>query len=258
MNRIKVFPVRHHSPASSLLVHEFIQRAKPRLILVEGPSDANHLINILTDSETEPPVTMLAYYVPQGGSEEPQYIMYPFASYSPEYVALREVKALKIKAEFIDIPSSVAIQFYKRYERMISYEGLFDEMALRFGYRSYEEFWEASFESSGMDLEGFIKSMLEFAGLLRWKNEQNPDKEFQKDQLREQFMLEKINTFISEGLNPEEILVACGAFHAEAFADSVRAHGGAPLPLEVKYDHPGAFLLLMERPSSLCLQTKAP
>jgi hypothetical protein len=63
MKGISVFPVRHHSPASSLLICEFIKNINPKLILIEGPSDANHLLDILTDAETEPPVAILAYYL---------------------------------------------------------------------------------------------------------------------------------------------------------------------------------------------------
>jgi hypothetical protein len=254
---INVFPVRHHSPASSLLVSDFMKNIKPRLILIEGPSDANHLIEILTDAETEPPVAILAYYLPAGESAEPQHILYPFANYSPEYVALKQAKALNIKAQFVDIPSSIAIQFYEKYEQMIGYEELFNDIVAYSGYRSFEEFWEASFENGGMTVAGFITSMLDYARLLRLKNEhpstsafspelvegsgQAPSTllrmtaEFQKDQLRERFMGEEINKFVSEGYKPEEILLVCGAFHAAAFTEgNVGVHPEMSLPQEIK------------------------
>ena len=63
MKGIHVFPVRHHSPASSLLIGEFISQIQPKLILIEGLSGANHLLDILTDAETEPPVAILAYHL---------------------------------------------------------------------------------------------------------------------------------------------------------------------------------------------------
>jgi len=241
MKSIKIFPVRHHSPASSLLVCEFIKSVRPRLILIEGPADANHLIEILADTETEPPVAILAYFLPTGETTEPRYIMYPFASYSPEYVALKQAKALNIKASFVDIPASVAIQYYEKYEQMIGYEELFNDIVARSGYRSFEEFWEASFENGGLNVAGFITSMLEYARLLRMQNEQNPTAEFQKDQLRERFMAAEIKKFVSEGYNPEDILLVCGAFHAAAFADgdvpvNVGAHRDAPLPTAIKTD----------------------
>ncbi len=110
MKGISVFPVRHHSPASSLLICEFIKNINPKLILIEGPSDANHLLDILTDAETDPPVAILAYHLPSQETTEPQYLMYPFASYSPEYVALKQAKIRRIKAQFIDIPRTYALR----------------------------------------------------------------------------------------------------------------------------------------------------
>ncbi len=236
MNKIHIFPVRHHSPASSLLISEFISSIKPKLILIEGPSDANQFIGILTDAETDPPVAILAYYFPEGELEEPRYIMYPFASYSPEYVALKQAQALKIKAQFVDIPSSISIQFYDRYEQMIGYEEFFNELVSRSGYRSFEEFWEASFESGQMDVEGFSQSMLEFARTLRVKNEEHPTENYKKDVLREHFMAEEIKKCVAEGYKPEEILLVCGAFHAAAFAAETVApsYATAELPPEIK------------------------
>jgi hypothetical protein len=61
MNSPWLFPIRHHSPISSLLLAEFIRERRPRLILVEGPVDANTLLEFLTAAETEPPVALLVH-----------------------------------------------------------------------------------------------------------------------------------------------------------------------------------------------------
>lgn len=215
-----VFPVRHHSPAASLLFHEFIQHVKPKLILIEGPSDANHLIDILTDAETEPPVAILAYtFAKEQEVNPPHYLLYPFASYSPEYVALMAAKRFGIEARFVDIPSTTAIQWYEAYEQMVGYGELFNTLASRSGYRSFEEFWEASFENGGMDVDTFMHSMLDYARLLRSQTQETPSEEFRKDLFREQTMAQHVAKAIEQGYQPEEIVLVCGAFHAAALTE---------------------------------------
>lgn len=237
---IHIFPVRHHSPAASLLLHTLIRQVQPKLILIEGPSDANHLINILTDAETEPPVAILAYaFTENQDAATPRYLLYPFASYSPEYVSLTLAKRLNIEARFVDIPSTTALQWYEGYEQMVSYGNLFETLASRSGHRSFEEFWEASFENGGMDTDSFIAAILDYARLLRSKAEETPSQEFQKDLFREQVMAQHIATAIDEGFEPQDILFVCGAFHAAAFTDNNKgvrypvpnnkAHSSVPL-----------------------------
>lgn len=236
MQNIHIFPIRHHSPASSLLVSEFIRYIQPKLVLIEGPSDADHLIEILTDAETAPPVAILAYYFADGETEEPRYILYPFASYSPEYVALQQAKTLGIPARFIDIPSTVAVQYYKGYEHVIGYDDFFADIVKHSGHRSFEEFWEASFENGGMEVEEFIHAMLDYAGLLRAKSERHPPEHLQKDLFREHVMTTAIQQAIADGCKPEDILVVCGAFHAASLlrynAGTQRDAPGAGVPLQ--------------------------
>ena len=50
------FPIRHHSPACAWHLERIIARYRPDCILVEGPENANALIDVLTDPETYAPV----------------------------------------------------------------------------------------------------------------------------------------------------------------------------------------------------------
>src|SRR5437773_11245902 len=58
---VRVFPVRHHSPSASRCLAALLKTNPPKAILVEGPSDAESLIPVLVDEETEPPIAILAY-----------------------------------------------------------------------------------------------------------------------------------------------------------------------------------------------------
>ena len=39
-----VFGVRHFSPAGAYYVREYLDKVKPKIVLIEGPSDFNDLI----------------------------------------------------------------------------------------------------------------------------------------------------------------------------------------------------------------------
>jgi len=80
-----LFPVRHHSPRTSWVLRHVLDTVRPEVVLVEGPVDATGLVPAITDRETEPPVAVLAFRT----DGTPGSSLWPFASYSPEYVALK-------------------------------------------------------------------------------------------------------------------------------------------------------------------------
>ena len=80
-----LFGVRHLSPAGAWHLLRLLEEVRPRLVLVEGPSDLTGLMADLVRPETVPPVAILAYT-----QETPvRSILYPLAEYSPEYAAIR-------------------------------------------------------------------------------------------------------------------------------------------------------------------------
>ena len=67
MNRPTFFGVRHLSPAAAHHLRQALDEAKPRLVLVEGPSDLNgqmewlcHTENRLLYTSTSPPDGILS------------------------------------------------------------------------------------------------------------------------------------------------------------------------------------------------------
>ena len=78
-----VFGIRHLSPAGAYYVRHFLDQARPRLVLIEGPSDFTELVEDLGADQVKPPVAVMAYT-----QELPiRTILYPFAWYSGEYSA---------------------------------------------------------------------------------------------------------------------------------------------------------------------------
>jgi len=105
LERVHLFPVRHHSPRAASCLRAWLEIIQPELILIEGPCDADSLIPVLTDPESQPPIAILAYST----DGQPQSCLWPFVRYSPEYEALRWAREKGVQARFIDWPSGIAL-----------------------------------------------------------------------------------------------------------------------------------------------------
>jgi hypothetical protein len=102
---VHVFGVRHLSPGGAWHLLRFLDEVKPTAVLVEGPSDASSEIRHIVRSETAPPIAILAYT-----DQVPVHtVLWPFASYSPEYAALKWADRNGAESAFIDLPSSVTL-----------------------------------------------------------------------------------------------------------------------------------------------------
>ena len=105
---IKFFPVRHHSPACTFHLKKIIEEFKPETILIEGPSDANFLMEYMIDENTTAPFCIYSSYIDK--SKEKCRSYYPFLDYSPEFVAIKKSHELKINCSFIDMPFGSIIE----------------------------------------------------------------------------------------------------------------------------------------------------
>ena len=95
------YGVRHLSPACAFYVREFLDRTKPKAVLIEGPSDLNDLIDGLCNHKVRLPAAILAYT-----TEAPvRTVMYPMAEFSPEYQAMVWAKRNSVPVGFCDLPS---------------------------------------------------------------------------------------------------------------------------------------------------------
>ena len=94
--------VRHHGPGSARAVRAALEEARPRVVLIEGPPEADALIPLAADEEMRPPVALLAHAVDEPGRSS----FWPLAEFSPEWVALRWALAHEVPARFIDLPAT--------------------------------------------------------------------------------------------------------------------------------------------------------
>ena len=108
-----VFGIRHLSPAGAFHLLAFLDEVKPTAVLVEGPSDASRFIAELTSHGIVPPIAILAYT-----DQLPvRTLLYPYASFSPEYQAFQWASRNGALAEFIDLPSEHALALYEQRKR---------------------------------------------------------------------------------------------------------------------------------------------
>ncbi len=82
---LSVFGVRHHGPGSARARARPRQARSPTIILIEGPPDAADVIQFAAHQEMSPPVALLVYENDAPSSA----VYYPFATFSPEWQALR-------------------------------------------------------------------------------------------------------------------------------------------------------------------------
>ena len=224
---IKFFPVRHHSPACAFHLKKIIDEFKPETILIEGPSDANFLMEYMIDENTIAPFCIYSSYIDK--SKEKCRSYYPFLDYSPEFVAIKKSNELKINCSFIDMPfgyiiensennkNKKTISIYDKDNNKFNVNDYTSRLTKKAGLRSFAELWERDFEINGIlkNSEDFTKSVFALGYYMRLI--ENEDIETKN---REYFMAKNIKECIDKKIN--KILVITGSFHVNGIIDKLK------------------------------------
>lgn len=237
---VNFFGIRHLSPAGAYYLRGFLDEKRPKVVLIEAPSDFSDISADITRPETEPPFAILAYtdHAPV------RTILYPFAEYSPEYQAILWCKENGVEFRFMDLPSETFLALYE--ERIAEEEKKFAEMNDDEIYdegededeaeasdnsdareepesvygkierysaeHSHETFWERTLEHCA-DIKAYNEGANLFGQNIREFSEDRDDKE--EILLREKYMRSCIRKAVAEGIAPENIVVVTGAYHVE-------------------------------------------
>ncbi|MGM1021897.1 MAG: DUF5682 family protein [Bacillota bacterium] len=227
---VHIFGVRHLSPGGAKHLLDELNHIRPTAVLIEGPSDATEEIRHLAEQATRPPVALLAFT-----SDLPvRTALWPFASYSPEYQAMKWANAHHAMCAFIDLPSSVMIgledlrrQTLKDADTPVQAEhitssSIYDRIAALSGEDDYDMYWERNYEHN-LNQGAYREAILAFSSHVRALTEEvervSAVHEFAYNAIRESYMRRKIKEAITAGHEPERIVVICGAYHAAALAD---------------------------------------
>lgn len=226
---VTIFPVRHHSPRTSAAVRAFLDATQPVVVMVEVPRDAAAIVPHLFDADTEPPVAILGYRT----DGAPASGVWPYATYSPEYVALKWAHEHGVRIECIDVTSGQRLAYDERREALArlgdpdpaaavpaavaavteddSAPDLSDETFARgHGFRSFEELWEAWFEAPAFVASDFRAALLAWCDAARAR----PSREI--DRARDARMARHIGDELARGTPADKIAVVIGGAHAAA------------------------------------------
>lgn len=228
---IHILGIRHHGPGSAKNVRDYLEAVKPDIVLVEGPPEADHLLQWVNHAELKPPVAILVYQPddPQRSS------FYPFAEYSPEWQAIAYARRNNIHVRFMDLPVShqIALEKTRQEEPPASADPSVNNYSVRnneageaiafrkdpisylaeaAGFDDGEKWWEHMFEHRQSN-EQVFDAVTEAMQALR---ETMPGKEDRREQMREAWMRKTIRQAEKEMFR--NIAVICGAWHAPALA----------------------------------------
>jgi hypothetical protein len=231
-----IFGVRHLSPAAAWHLRQLLDEVRPKLVLIEGSDDADDLIPHIVSPKSKLPIAILSYT-----TDTPvRTIVYPLATYSPEYQALVWCQEHKVKARFMDLPSSVFLGLCERdddkqappekededekaddedneaepAERQHSHESVYERIVRMAGEPDYETYWERHFEQTRRE-SSYLETARAYGAELR-AMEDFSTRHAAENLVREAYMRRKIQGAITEGYKPDQIVVVTGAFHASA------------------------------------------
>ncbi len=235
------FPVRHHSPAAARHIRRVILDRKPKVVFVEGPSEANDLVPFVTDAKTKPPVALYSSYrdddnllglagIASAAADIPARFAswYPLMEYSPEYIAMQSAARIGADLVFIDLPHFGLLQPPQESgepssdpspqledDRLLVESDFYQTLAATAGFKTWSETWDSLFEFGDYndEAERFRYELATFCAAAR---QTASSQRIASDGTleRERFMRQTIRTTLAErGIAADQAMVVCGGFH---------------------------------------------
>ena len=249
-------PIRHHSPACAWHIRQLIRSHKPWAVLIEGPHSFNALIPLLLERKTKPPIAIYSQCreALADGEWHSHAAYYPFAEYSPEWVALREGAEHGAQLAFIDLdyPAKVLLadaepseQDSQQAEHYLRHSQYLQALAQRCHCRDVEELWEQLFESRyrALSSEQFFAEVAVYCALGREGVSAESDQR-QGNSGREQMMAAQIQHWLArraEAGVSAPLLVVTGGYHTAVLPQLVAAHVSAPELDVSRYQNTGHY-----------------
>lgn len=236
------FGIRHHGPGCAHSLVRAFDALRPDCVLIEGPPEADGLLQSVLAEGMRPPVALLSYC-----PDEPRLAVYhPYAEFSPEWQALRWAVAAGVPVRFIDLPVAhgLALEQAARQaaeeapEAAEEAEGEAADtspdphdplawFARAAGYADGEAWWNHMVEERG-DGEELFAAITEAMTTLRAELGERADgPRAREEALREAHMRQCVRAAGKEGF--ERIAVVCGAWHLGGLRADVTAKSDAAL-----------------------------
>lgn len=223
---VTLLGIRHHGPGSARAVGAALEQLRPDAVLIEGPAEADPIIALAADPQMVPPVALLAHAV----DDPARAGFWPFASFSPEWVAIRYGLAHELPVRFIDLPAAYGFALAAEREAEGEGEGESDQervvldpiavLAEAAGQDDAERWWEDVVEhrSPGADALAPFAAVAEAMTALRERPPGAPSAAGPagREELREAYMRQQIRAARRAG--HRRIAVVCGAWHVPALS----------------------------------------
>ncbi|RKE19480.1 hypothetical protein BX266_2802 [Streptomyces sp. TLI_171] len=230
---VTLLGVRHHGPGSARAVAAALAALRPDAVLIEGPPEADELVALAAEKDMTPPVALLAHVA----DDPARAAFWPFAEFSPEWVALRHAADAGVPVRFIDLPAGHSLTLGPRGTDPDATSGTdgaseqgegsgvpggtfgpapvdpIAELAAAAGYGDPEAWWEDVVEHRGPAADPLapFEALAEAMTALR---EHHPAE--RRDEIREAAMRQQIRAARRAG--HRRIAVVCGAWHVPALA----------------------------------------
>ena len=248
-----LFGIRHHGPGCARSLMRAFDELNPDCVLIEGPPEADDLLAFVLDEGMAPPVALLGYC-----PDEPRLAVYhPFATFSPEWQALRWAASHGVPVRFIDLPLTHELAFEKASREARAAEAEAREaapeveaqpaesvvaavaeelehrdplawLARAAGYDDGESWWNHMVEERADGTELFDAIAAAMTSLRAEIGDKHPTPEAaQREALREAHMRQGVRAAQKDG--HERIAVVCGAWHLPALRANVTAKADAAL-----------------------------
>lgn len=231
---IHILGIRHHGAGSARRVQQQLEALEPDLILIEGPPEINEVLPYIGHRDLEPPVAIMVYDEAMPGHSS----FYPFAVYSPEWVAAAYANQRQIPVQAMDLPARIklqelaneakeragegrakartqvaALQDSKVAERPIVIDPI-QHLANIAGYKNSEQWWDYLFERKGESAavgDHFTAVMMAMQSLREQNIASAHDTENESREAYMRMILRQAKQQLYE-----RIVVVCGAWHAPA------------------------------------------
>lgn len=223
--RVRVLGVRHHGPGSARAVGAALDADPPEVVLIECPADADGLLGLASHEEMEPPVALLASVV----DEPERAAFFPFASFSPEWVAIQWAAAHEVPVRCVDLPARTMLA--ARSSRAVQLEAgarpidPIAELAAAAGYDDAERWWEDVIEHriattvDGVDADAPFHAVAEAMAAVRQAVEPLGEPADELERWREAHMRAGVRRAVADGFR--HIAVVCGAWHVPAVVSAL-------------------------------------
>ena len=229
---VHILGIRHHGVGSAKHVQARLAELQPDMIMVEGPVEIEEVFKHVGHQDLKPPVSIMVYDQAQPKSS----IFYPFAAYSPEWVAIQYANKHSIPVRALDLPAAVSFQKQRLAQQLAEDEALeeveeseesqdtsvfipftdpISMVAKANGFASGDQMWEYHFEHIEEEAEEHFEKVMHLMQSMREDGLESSLDEENVD--REAYMRHLIRLAQNEMYT--NIVIVCGAWHAPALLD---------------------------------------